>query len=119
MTTNNAQTQNINGSVINIGTNANASINIGSTTSPVIIHDLLRIPSTVGQDIILQEGLITCQNINTNVGFAQKILGSSITVGVSTVSLLNTNPINLNGIVYINGVPLVPWSSASSFFSQW
>ena len=47
--------------------------------------------------------------------------GSTTTLFGDTISIgsVGINTVSLNGMVYINGVLLLPWSSATSFFSQW
>jgi hypothetical protein len=73
--------------------------------------------SITGDTVNVSTGVISA--LTTNVNYDQYIYSnSSVTVG-------NVNPglglssINLNGIVFINGVALTPYSAVSSFFSQW
>ena len=62
---------------------------------------------------------ITTGKITTNANETQTIEGSIINIGHAILLPPSLSTINLNGSVYINGVLLLPFSSASSFFSQW
>lgn len=104
------------------GKTQNQTATVGNTNfaGSVQINNL----TTLGND-----GSLTCNSINvdtgtisaltTNVNYDQYIYSnSSVTVGNMTPGL-GLSSINLNGIVFVNGVALTPYSAASSFFSQW
>ena len=102
----------INATTINVtnlnatGTIKNSLITLGSDGS--IIGDSL----SVGDSFI--------DNITTSNTSTQNIDGSTINIGHAVLlPYPNLTRINLNGAVYINNVLLQPFSSASSFFSQW
>ncbi len=99
------------GNITTTGGNITIKNSAGSTTS------------SLGSD-----GSITASSINTQTGTfgvlntnqyeTQNIKGATINIGMNG----GGNSIyigNYNSIVYVNNVPLVPWSSASSFFNQW
>jgi hypothetical protein len=126
-------------------TNFNGKVNIGSGLNPNrIILDgsptgggkitasnltILNSTGTSSITILSNDGSITGNSLTvstghidaltTNLNQAQNIYSnSSVTIGNISAGT-GIASVNLNGIVYINGVPLIPWSSASSFFSQW
>jgi hypothetical protein len=100
----------------------NQSATAGNTNfaGQVKINNLITLGSNgsiTGDSVNVSTGVISA--LTTNVNYDQHIYSnSSVTVG-------NVNPglglssINLNGIVFVNGVALTPYSAASSFFSQW
>jgi hypothetical protein len=74
--------------------------------------------SISGNSLSIGDGFIdaiTTSNTNT-----QNIDGSTVNIGHAVLlPYPDLTRINLNGAVYINNVLLQPFSSASSFFSQW
>ena len=87
------------------GTITGDSVNVNSAT----IQDLST--TTVGNQYIYGSSIIVGNPAGSST---VAIIGDSITIGS-----VGINPVNLNGIVYVNGIALIPWSSATSFFSQW
>lgn len=130
VTTLNGQVSTLDGQVTTIdgqittlqGKVQNQTASIGNTnfTGQVKINNLITLGSDgsiTGDTINVSTGVISA--LTTNVNYDQYIYSnSSVTIG-------NVNPglglssINLNGIVFVNGVALTPYSAASSFFSQW
>lgn len=133
LTTNNSSVQNINGSQIKIGLNSGSLINIGSKTTiysdsgemdtlgKIKVNNLITLGTSgdiTSNSISVGDGHIDA--LTTSTTSNQNIDGSIINIGHAI--LLPTpdlTRINLSGAVYINGVLLQPFSSASSFFSQW
>ena len=116
-----------------VGTAINpTSFSINNSTGNISNTGDLTIKNQAGNStltISANDGSITGNNITvgsahidaltTNLNNDQKLLSnSSVVIGALTPASALTS-VNLNGIVYINGVALVPFSSASSFFSQW
>jgi hypothetical protein len=138
ITTSDSQTQNIFGSTVNIGTNnSNTTINIGNSTSNINMDNKLTIKG-VTKDITLEEGSIVCADLTSstininNASQSQVIDGSTITIGHTsnvdwTRNYIYGDTYLRGGTVYLQAgpnsayvdVPLIPWSPASSFFSQW
>jgi hypothetical protein len=104
------------------GKTQNQSATAGNTNfaGQVKINNLITLGSNgsiTGDTINVSTGIISA--LTTNVNYDQYIYSnSSVTVGNVSPGL-GLSSINLNGIVFINGVALTPYSAASSFFSQW
>jgi hypothetical protein len=104
------------------GKTQNQTATAGNTnfTGQVKINNLITLGSNgsiTGDTINVSTGVISA--LTTNVNYDQYIYSnSSVTIGNAN-SGLGLSSINLNGIVFINGVALTPYSAASSFFSQW
>lgn len=104
-------------------------LNIGAVTPKVVINGTTGTMTINNLITLANTGVITCDTINvttgtisqitTNVNYDQYIYSnSSVTIG-NTAPYTGISSIYLNGLVYVNGVLLVPFSPASSFFSQW
>ena len=98
------------GDITSSGGNLTLKNNAGSTSA------------SITKDGYITAATVNCQNgifgaLTTNANEVQTIDGTSINIGhLTTTSYTN---VNVLGVLYVNGVPLVPWSSATSFFSQW
>lgn len=115
-----------NGNITCKGGDVNVQNNSGSTVCS-LSHDGTVFSNAVNSDTANFGTLTTNENNNQN------ILGETINIGTTNASpasnnvvnignytnLLSMSTVNLNGLVMINGIPIAPWSSASSFFSQW
>ena len=98
-------------------TNFNSNVTVGSSLfGPRTTLSADGTINTVGNvtcnQLIASSTSIT--NLSTSSLGTQNILGSSINVGS-----IGLTPVNLYGMVYINGILYNPFSSSGSFFSQW
>jgi hypothetical protein len=111
---------------LNIGGTINPSrISLNSSNGDITSVGNIHLGSTLlleangnmtGNQISCTTGNI--DNITTNVSGTQNIYGSNINIGTSS----GINSVNIGSattLIYLNGVPYIPWSSASSFFAQW
>ena len=121
-----------------VGTGINpSSFKVDFTTGNLENTGDITVRNNAGSSTITlsnEDGTITCNTLNcdsinvntgiingltTNVSNEQKLLSNSNIIIGGANALSTITSINLNGIVYVNGIALVPFSSASSFFSQW
>jgi len=111
---------------LNIGGTVNPSrISLNSSTGDITSVGNIHLGSTLllesngnmtGNQISCSTGQI--DSITTNSSSTQNIYGSVINIG--TASSINTVSIgSATTLIYLNGIPYIPWSSASSFFAQW
>jgi hypothetical protein len=100
--------------------NQTATAGTTSFTGQVKINNLITLASNgsiTADSINVTTGTIS--ELTTNVNYDQHIYSnSSVTIG-NVAAYTGISSINLNGLVYINGTLLTPFSAASSFFSQW
>ena len=68
-----------------------------------------------GNQIICPTGSI--DSITTSQAQTQNIFGSVVNIGTTGINSVNIG--SATSVVYINGLIYLPFSSASSFFSQW
>jgi hypothetical protein len=90
-----------------------------STLGQVKVNNLITLGtdgSITGNSLSVGDSYI--DNITTSNTSTQNINGSTVNIGYNG-SLNTVNIGNYNTAVYVNGVLLVPFSSASSFFNQW
>ena len=129
-----SKTQYITANTTTISTNFSSKISatndiitsglLKSTGLNILGNDGINTVSTLSNDGSITSNSITVGNghideLTTNINNDQKILSNNSVVIGCTTPLNALTTIELNGLIYINGVALVPWSAASSFFSQW
>jgi hypothetical protein len=95
-----------------------SDLNIGSIINPTRIT-FGRLDGNISTSGTIACNQITASstsitNLSTTSSGTQNILGSSITIGS-----IGINPVNLYGMVYINGILYNPFSSSGSYFGQW
>ena len=90
-----------------------------NTLGQVKVNNLITLGtdgSITGNSLSVGDGHI--DNITTSSTSTQNINGSTVNIGYNG-GLNTVNIGNYNTAVYVNGILLVPFSSASSFFNQW
>lgn len=97
--TQSGQVQNIRGSTVNIG-DASGAVNIDSAS--------VNIGNVNGADVIIGNANATSVVINNETGNTE-VSGANITIGDGALY----SSVNLNGVIYFNGVPYVPFTPSN------
>lgn len=122
--------QTANTTTITTAFNSNVNITTGLSTpiqlkqtGDIVANGSITLPSlSLQSNGNITGNQITCgtgniDQITTNVSQTQNIYGN---VNIGTASGINTVNIgSATTLVYINGIPYLPFSSSTSFFSQW
>jgi hypothetical protein len=131
------KTQYITADTVTVSTTINSSLNVGTnsfkvnaTTGLVENRGDITVKNASGGSTITLEsetGNITCNQVScstgsidaltTNGDSIQNIYGSTVNIG--TTGINNVNIGSASSAVFINGLIYLPFSSATSFFSQW